>query len=115
MVRLKASTIVESMVAMTIITVVFIVAMTSIGGMTAAFGTAKKYKAGLILEGIIADTEAKRTFYDETIEAEYFNIEKTVKSNPLGKDLLEVELKAYDRNDKFIYSIKKIVYINEDR
>lgn len=107
--KLKASTLVETLIAMVIIMGAF--ALGSIIFMT-VFSSGKsgqELSADIILSNIVHDSYANNHFIDELIEIDNFQIEKTIERAEKGTAQV-MTCTAYDQQGKLIAERKDVVY-----
>ncbi|KAA3633733.1 MAG: hypothetical protein DWQ02_12635 [Bacteroidetes bacterium] len=111
MVRLKGSTIIEAMIAMTVITIVFLVGMMAIGRLGSSYKTVESYKVDLEMENQSQKTRQTQRYFDETIVFSGFMIEKKVDESEYGKNVLLLSLKAFDTQDRLLNERKELIYV----
>ena len=75
---IKAFSVIETIVAMILLTITFGIAISTFDLVTNTDNVAIKTNAQLSLKAVIAKTKRDKTFYDETIELNGFFIKKIV-------------------------------------
>ncbi len=108
--KLKASTIIESITAMVIIGIVFSIGMMVFGSMLDLNPAPQKIRAKLALEEIIQETKTQQSFVDEVIEGKGFTVSKSVKLYRDYKEVYELTLKVYDLKEKEFMSVRELIY-----
>lgn len=78
--KIKAFSIIETIVAMILLTITFAVAMSTFDFISNTNSMEIKVNAQLSIKTILAETIRDKTFYDETIERNGFVIEKKVQT-----------------------------------
>lgn len=109
MMGLKASTLMEVLVAIVIITLI-----TSLFfGIIINVGNYHKNREGIIIQQQLIELigEAKKQGYldDETLEFESYYIQKSVKPYKEIPSIWEINVEAFDLNDKHLASHKAII------
>lgn len=108
--KLKASTIIESITAMVIIGIVFSIGMMVFGSMLNLNPGPQKIRAKLAIDEILQQTKLQQIFVDEVIEGKGFTISKSVKLYQGYEQIYEISLKAYDLKEKEFLSVRELVY-----
>jgi len=107
--KVRASSILEVIIAMVVIMVVFGIAMMIYINVTRVSMSAQKIRAEAILNETMLQLENTNGANTESFTADNFRIEQEVKAYNDDKDLLEIDLTAYDANQKKLTELHKVV------
>ena len=108
--RLKATTIIESMVAMVIIVVSFGIAMMIYMNVLSTDQLSPQTKADILLQEEMVETKKNRRFFKETKEIDGILLEKEVLPYPGSPDAYVIVLTMRDAKGKIIREVREIVY-----
>lgn len=108
--KLKASTIIESITAMVIIGIVFIVGMMVFEQMLRSNPAPLKLRTKLAIDQIVQNTKGDDFFIDEEFEGKGFTIQKKVKVYKDYENLYELDLLAIDQEGKEFLRVKQLIY-----
>ncbi len=109
--KLKASTIIETIVAMTIIMISFGVVVALIIG-NSRNSSRLRLNAYLLCEDIKSETKMLNTYINEDFEYENLVIYKSVLGYNESKDIKELQIEAYTKDNKLLYQSKELVNVN---
>lgn len=112
--RVKASTLLEVVVSMIIIIAVFGIAMMIYANVTRMSLSAQKIKAQAILSQIMKDIDDSELSSGQTTVIDDLTIERSVKPYAESNKLLEVDLKAYDKNHLPLAELHGLVISTHD-
>lgn len=107
--KVKASTILEVIIAMVVILVVFGIAMMIYANVTQSSLSVKKIKAEAILKEYLQNAEKADENTTQTFTADDLRIEQQVKSYDNEKKLIEIDLAAYDANQQQVAELHKVI------
>lgn len=107
--KVKASTIVEVLIAMVIIVVVFGIAMMIYANVTQSSLSVKKIKAEAILNEYLQNAEKSTGNTTRSFTVDSLSIQQTIKSYNTEKKLVEVDLVAYDANQQKVAELHKVI------
>ena len=107
--KVKASTIVEVLIAMVIIVVVFGIAMMIYANVTQSSLSVKKIKAEAVLNEYLQNAEKSTGNTTQSFTIDSLRIEQTIKSYNAEKSLVEIDLVAYDPNQKRVAELHKVI------
>jgi Tfp pilus assembly protein PilE len=110
--QVRASTLMEVVVAMVIIIVVFGIAMMIYTNVLHLSLSAKKLRAQAILVQEMVKIEQNPESITQTFNDEDFRIELSSGSYQNDRDLLIVSLSAFDQNQQKIAELKKVILSN---
>lgn len=110
-VKLKASTLIESIIAMVVVSVVFVVAMMTIGWGINAGQSPQITQANALIKNIGDQTESERRFFDESIELDGFVIEKTVTSENAANDLFRLKISVFNSEMELVKTQNRMIYV----
>jgi type II secretory pathway pseudopilin PulG len=112
MAQLKASTLVESTIALSMISIVFTIAWMMIGMLIQSNKSLLKQKASIAAKSIMQEHIAQENYLETTIEREQFIINQSVEVSDWCSECLELHLKAYDDRDHLLVHHKQLIYAN---
>jgi len=108
--RLKATSIVESITAMVIILLSFGVGMMIYMNVLRSEKLVSKAKASLVLNQILGKTKEEQTFRNEKINKDFLKIIKSVSNYPDVTDAYAIKLEAFNMKGESILIIKEIIF-----
>ena len=109
--KIKASTLIEVLVAMIIIMISFGIAMAIYMNVSLSDHLVQKLKAELLLNETAIETKAANSFIDEKTGSDKISINKTVTSYNGIPELHLLMLEAFDVNGKKISERKELVIV----
>ncbi len=107
--HLKAGTIIESVIAMVIISVVFSISMMVVEMLINNYRLALDYRVRLSLMEVAANTKAQAHFIDRSIDSIDFRIDQKLIPYSTYQDVYILSLEAYDLNDRLILKQRELV------
>jgi len=107
--RVRSSSILEVIVSMVIIVVVFGIAMMIYTNVLRLSLSGKKLKAQALLNETMVKTEHNTQVSAQSITVDDFTIELEVKPCPLGLNLSEIHLTAFDQNRQKVAELEKVI------
>ena len=111
--RLKASTLVEIIVAMVIISTVFVLSLAVFVNISKNSNNGLKLKAALISEEVMVSTRQNKLYIDEEIDIDHLDIIKRVSTYKSYKDLVLVSIEIKDKRGKSLLIKKEIMILND--
>ena len=111
--KLKASTLVEVIVAMVIISTVFLLSLGVFLNISKHSNNGLKLKAALVSEEIMVSTRQGKLFLDENIPLDNLDIIKQVSSYKSYKDLVLVSIEVKDKRGKSLLVKREIMILND--
>jgi type II secretory pathway pseudopilin PulG len=108
--KVKASTILEVLISMVIIIVVFGIAMMIYANVTQSSLSVKKIKAEAVLNGYLQTAEKSTGNTTQSFTVDSLRIEQTIKSYNTEKNLVEIDLVAYDAGQQKVAELHKVIY-----
>ena len=111
--KVAASTILEVLIAMVMIMVVFTIAMMIYANVMKASLSVKKIQAAAILNEAMQAVEKNKNPSSDSFTAGDLKIDQTVKPYSNEKNLLEIDLTAYDPNGDKITELHKLIITHE--
>ena len=109
--KLKASTLIETIIAMVIILIVFGIIMNFYSGQIKSFNNSSKIKAYYILNKVSSNDLNKKSFSDEEFRIESFLIRRTIISYNNKESLYLLNYECLDTNQNILLQRKKVVLI----
>lgn len=110
--KLRASTLIEVLVAMVIIIVVYSIFLVMILNIKKSFNTTPRIAALLETENILFETKQKFLFINEDYKTENFLIKKTINQYMKCKELRELKFEVFDLNGKLILERQELIKLN---
>jgi len=107
--KIKASTILEVLIAMVIIMVIFGIAMMIYANVTQSSLSVKKIKAEAVLREYLQSAEKSNGNTTQSFTLDDLHIEQTIKSYNAEKKLVEIDLVAYDINQQKVAELHKVI------
>lgn len=95
--RLRAGTLLETMIALVIIVTIFGIATMVLVRVTAGSASVRKLRAERILERYAEDTRRQGLFTDEERSLDSFIIRREVKGTDISKNLWQIHYIIYDQ------------------
>lgn len=112
MAQLKASTLVESTIALCIISIVFTIGWMTIGILIQSNQSIVKHKASIALEKIIDEHIKQENYIETTIEMKTFTVVQSLEASHWCTECIELHLKAYNYKNQLIAHKKRLIYAN---
>ena len=112
--RIKASSLLETIVALLVVMTVFGIAMTIYINVLRNSDSLSTLKAIQTLEQVAAETKTKRSYFDESFRVDEIMVEKSFIQYQHNEDLWLMDLKAIDPLNKTIATRKEILITEED-
>ena len=109
--RLRAFTVVESIVGMILIVLSFAAAMMIFMQIITGNRIEAKTKANIILAKTLDDIKTNQFFLDGDMEVDGIRIEKRINNYPQVQNAILIHLKAISPTDQKITEIKEILYM----
>ncbi|NJK96561.1 MAG: hypothetical protein HC905_18040 [Bacteroidales bacterium] len=110
--RLKASTLLEVLVAMTIIITCAGVGLMAISNLSRDLNGDIRIEGDIYLRKVMADSQFENDYADKTFEFENIKIERSVQQYQKSTRLNLVILEAYTISGKKIGTIKEVILVN---
>jgi len=110
----RASTILEVVIAMVLIVVVFSVAMMIFANVTSSSLSVKKIRAQAVLHEAMLNAEKNRDTVSQSLNVDDFRIEQEIKSYNNVSYLFDIHLTAYDNNQQKITELEKVILISHE-
>ena len=107
---LKATTLVETLVALLLLSIAFSIGMMVYLNLVQSNTNYSKSKANTLLKFELQQAIQQRTFYDKEYKKSGFSIERKILKNNKFRGTHTLELTAFTPNKKKIITIKKIVH-----
>lgn len=112
MVKVKATTILETVIAMTIILIVFLIAGTIFVNISKSGLTEKKIMASAIINNCFDELQVRETPYENTETINGFLIQTTAADYPGRAGVAEVHCRASDSEGGIIAEQKRLIVLN---
>ena len=113
--KVKASTVIEVVVSIVTIITVFGIAMMIYANVTRMSLSGQKIKAQAVLSQVMKNIHEAGLGSSQQSLIGDLTIEKSVKPYAENNKLLEVNLKAYDKNHTLIVELHQLIIPNEDK
>lgn len=112
--EVKASTILEVVIAMVLIVVVFSIAMMIFANVTSSSLSVKKMRAQAILHEALLNAEKKSDTTSLSLNVEDFRVEEEIKPYYQTSGLYDIHLTAYDANQQKVTELEKVILISHE-
>ncbi|MBB3058139.1 hypothetical protein [Mucilaginibacter gotjawali] len=112
--EVKASTILEVVIAMVLIVVVFSIAMMIFANVTSSSLSVKKIRAQAVLHEALLDAEKSISPTSQSLNVDDFRIEQEVKPYNQMSQLYDIHLTAYDGNQQKVTELEKVILISHE-
>ena len=109
--RLKASTIVETLMAIVLISIAFGVGMLVYLNTMSNIPIVREQQVNIALQEVARLTQKEERYINETITHKKFIIERKVKPYPMNRDVYHLHLLAYDTDETIIGEHQELIYI----
>lgn len=103
-IKLKAGTLVETIIAMLIILVITAITITIFVQATNTGYSIQNLKATSLINQYSSEAESGKIFFDEEVTDGAFRIRKEIIENNYGKNIVWMKVSVYDQNNKLIKS-----------
>lgn len=105
----RASSLIEVVIAMTVIIVVFGIALMIFSNISRTSLSVKEVKAHSMLRELMANVQQSRFPANRSIDTADFHIEQEVATFPGDTSLIVIHLTVFDRNQEKITEMKKVI------
>jgi hypothetical protein len=110
--RLKASTIVESIVALLVLSISVGMGMMVYLNIMRSTRSEIKREAKVMVDQLVDQTKAKESWIDEEIEGGHFRISKSIVKYKSYNDIYILNVKAVDSRKVTLYNHNELIYSN---
>ena len=111
--KVKASSLLETIVAMVILLTVFSISIVIIQNVIRTASVGARTNAYFVLEEELFETIKAKKYFNEEIDHEQFKVSREVFDSVLSDSLLVIELKASDAEGLVLTSLKETVLKDE--
>ena len=112
--RVKASSILEVLIAMIIILLVFGIAMMISANVLRSSLSVNKIKAQALLHELLMKAEQTKENTTQTFTLNGFRLEQEINVTALNKNLMEIHLTAYDENQEKVGELQTLLINKND-
>jgi len=112
--KVRASTIIEVLIAMVIIVAVFGIAMMIYTNVTQSSLSVKRIRTEAVLNEYLQAAERSFVNTTQSFNVDSLTIEQTVKSYNSEKKLIEIDLVAFDSNEQKVAELHKVIINNNE-
>ena len=109
--KLKASTLVETIIAMLIVTIAFSLALLLMINISRSSNNSLKTKAYFLANNILVQTKAEKTYLDQEFNFGNVVIKKTVTEYENNEELFQLNVSAYDKQNHKLFEQNELVII----
>ncbi|HAF29361.1 MAG TPA: hypothetical protein DCG75_09980 [Bacteroidales bacterium] len=108
--KLKASTLIETIIAMLIVTIAFSLALMLMLSISKNSNNSLKTKAYFLANEVLVKTKSEKTYFDQDFDYGNILIKKTVAEYENNEELFQLNISAYDvRNYKLVEQNELII------
>jgi len=111
--QIKASSLLETIVAMVILLTVFSISIVVIQNVLRTASMGDRTNSYFILEEELYKTIQSKKYFNEEIEKDQFKVSKQVFDSELSDSLLVIDLKAIDKKGVVLTSIRETILKDE--
>ena len=101
-VKLKAATLVETIIAMLIILIVTGITVMILVQVTSTGYSIQNLKATSLIDRVISETDFRKSFFNEEIFDNGFKVRKEIIDGDFGNAIVSLRISVYDLNNKLI-------------
>lgn len=112
--KVQAATLMEVLVAITIIMIVITISTMVFLNVTGSSFTGEKLRSVLLMNEVSIETRKNKSYFDEEIKKENILIQKRLDKYTGQSDLLLFHLSAYNESQKFLGERKEILLIENE-
>jgi Tfp pilus assembly protein PilV len=114
MAKLKASSLLEVIVAMTLFAIIFPLGITMYTKIVQSSFTSSELKASLLLAHLAEQTKKEEAFIDATMEEGVIRIERKIELYENNPALLVLVFKAYNQQDTLLAQRKELYLLRNE-
>ncbi len=115
-IKIKGSTLIEVIVAMTILAISVTATFIIVSNYQHSGSTRLKNVARSHIERMVNESIQEKNYLDETIELGYLKLEKKTETYQKQKNLLQISVEAFDRQERRVAYKKILIKIeNEEK
>lgn len=107
---LKATTLIEALVAMVVVMLSFGIAVTIFANVTESSPLNEKIRVEVLLQELLAKTKIEKNFLDGEMQSNGIKVQKKVAPYAAARGLSILCLTAFDRNNKIIVERKELIF-----
>jgi len=107
--KIKASSLFETIVALTVIMIVFGIALTVFVNIMRTGNTLSEFKTSQQLEVLAKETKENKSYFNETFEEEGIVITKSIEKYKDSDELIVLIIEATDKTGRKLSSRKEII------
>ena len=112
--RIRASTIVESIIAILIVTIAISLALVLIINIGKNSNNSLKTKAYILANDMLVQTKAENEFLDEEFNYGNLIIKRTVNEYEKNEELFQLNIIAYDLKNTILYEHNELIIIEKN-
>ena len=107
--KLKASTLIETIVAMLIITIIFSLAFSIILGIGKNANNMTRTKAYVLVGTIWQETQAQKAYFDKDFSFRTITIKRSVIETDLNPELITLKVSAFNSRGKKLFEKNELI------
>ena len=112
--RLKASTLIEAIISMLIVTIAFSFALVLILNISKNSNNSLKTKAYILANDVLVQTKAENEFLDEEFNHGNIVIKRSVTEYGENEELFQLNIAAYDLQNRILYEQNELIIIEKN-
>lgn len=113
--KVKASTLVETIIAMLIVTIAFSLALLLMLNISKNSNNSLKTKAYILANNVMVQTKAERSYLDQDYNYGNIIIKKTVSEYEKNEELFQLNVSAYDSRNHKLFEQNELIIIENDK
>lgn len=109
--KIKASTLVETIVAMLVVTFVFTIAFATIAGLSKNSNNSLKTKAYFVSQEVWVKTKTEKEFFDQDFVFGNITVKRTVKEYQKYDELFQLSIETFDSNNHKLFEQNELIIL----
>ena len=112
--KLKSSTLVETIIAMLIVTIAFSMAMVLMLNISKNSNNSLKTKAYILANDVLVKTKAEKTYFDQEFDYGNIIIKKTLTEYENNEELFQLKVLAFDSRNRKLFEQNELLIIEKE-
>lgn len=113
--KAKASTLVEAIVAMLIVTIAFSLALVLMLNISKNSNNSLKTKAYILANDVMIQTKSEKSYFDQEFDYGNITIKKTVTEYENNEELFQLNIFAFDSRNHNFFEQNELIIIEKDK
>lgn len=112
--KVEASTLVEAIIAMLIITIAFSMALVLMLNLSKNSNNSLKTKAYILANDVLVKTKSENTYFDQEFEYGNITIKKTIVEYENNEELFQLNVSAFDSRNYKLFEQNELIIIKKE-